>query len=148
LHTKQNTISRSVLVVDDEPAMLNYVRHLLEADHYLVQTTTDGQQAVELVRSGLTPDVILLDLNLSGMDGLKTLSELLQLRPGMKVIICSGTPDPRKTISALAMGAHDFLPKPFRHLYLSAALEHCLANQQEDAKVRWSVVQDMWEAAT
>jgi len=128
--------------------MLNYVRELLETDQYRVETAVGGLRALELVRSGLSPDVVLLDVNMPEMDGLETLTQLLELQPRLKVVMCSGTPNPRKALSALLMGAHDFLTKPFRHLYLSAAIERCLADRKGNEPVRWSVVQDIWETAT
>lgn len=136
-----------VLVVDDDAAMLQYVRTLLELDSYRVQTANGGLEAVQLLTSGLIPDVVLLDVNMPGMDGLETLRQLLQIRPTLKVIMCSGAPDPRKALEAFVSGAQEFLTKPFRHLYLSATLERCLASRGGRPTVPWTVVQDMWDTA-
>jgi CheY-like chemotaxis protein len=138
----------TVLIVDDDPAMLAYARTLLELDSYRVETAAGGLQAVELVSAGLLPDVVLLDVNMPDMDGLETLRRLLQIRPGLKVIMCSGAPDPRKALQAFISGAQEFIIKPFRHLYLTATLERCLASRGSGRQaVPWQVVQEIWEMA-
>ncbi len=106
--------------------MLRYLRVLLELESYEVETASNGSEAVRRVREGCTPAVVLLDLQMPGMDGLKTLRRLLKLRPELKVIMCSGVDDPNKVQRAASLGAQAYLTKPVQHLYLSAALERCL----------------------
>jgi CheY-like chemotaxis protein len=143
-----STPTATVLIVDDDPVMLRYIQTLLELDSYRVQTAAGGLEAVQLVAAGLVPDVVLLDVNMPGLDGLETLRQLLHIRPTLKVIMCSGAPDPRKALEAFVNGAQDFLTKPFRHLYLSATLERCLATRSSGRQaVPWHVVQEMWEMA-
>lgn len=143
-----STPTATVLIVDDDDAMRHYIRTLLELDSYRVESAANGLEAVALVSAGLAPDVVLLDVNMPGIDGLETLRRLLQIRPGLKVIMCSGAPDPRKALEAFISGAQEFLTKPFRHLYLSATLERCLAARSSGRQaVPWHVVQDMWEMA-
>ncbi len=72
--------SANILLVDDEPGMLRYIRTLLEVDDHKVQTATTGEEAVAHVQKGLTPDLVLLDLLMPGIDGLQTLEQLRQLR--------------------------------------------------------------------
>jgi CheY-like chemotaxis protein len=142
------TPTATVLIVDDDPIILRYIQTLLELDCYRVHTAASGLEAVQLVAAGLIPDVVLLDVNMPGLDGLETLRQLLHIRPTLKVIMCSGAPDPRKALQAFVNGAQDFLTKPFRHLYLSATLERCLAARGSGRQaVPWHVVQEMWEMA-
>jgi CheY-like chemotaxis protein len=115
----------TVLVVDDSPEMQRYFRLLLETDSYRVETASNGYEALRSLRRAI-PQVVLLDLQMPGMDGLETLRRMQALRPQPKVIICSGVDDPVKILQAAALGAHSFLMKPIQHLYLSAALERCL----------------------
>ena len=149
LVTENNSrLPQTVLVVDDEVMILRYVRTLLEADGYKVITADSGTEALAQLRSGLRPDAVLLDVNMPGMDGLETLRELLRLYPGSRVIMCSCEADPRKALNAFVLGAQDFLTKPFRHLYLSAALERCLNTNDGTRSAPWDMVRDLWEAAT
>ena len=116
----------TILVVDDSPAMLRYLRLLLEVDSYQVETVSNGADALRRIRRGCSPAVVLLDVQMPGMDGLKTLRRLLKLQPELNVIMCSGVDDPAKIRQATLLGAKAYLTKPVQHLYLSAAVERCL----------------------
>ena len=116
----------TILVVDDSPAMLRYLRLILEIDSYQVETASNGPDALLRIRQGCSPAVVLLDLQMPGMDGLKTLQRLLKLQPDLNVIMCSGVDDPAKVRRATLLGAKSYLTKPVQHLYLSAAVERCL----------------------
>lgn len=130
LSTQRNPPSKAtVLVVDDAPAMQRYLRQLLELDRYAVETTGSGAEAVQLVRGGLNPNVVLLDLQMPGMDGMKTLQSLRKLRPSLQCIICSGEDDPSQMRRAASLGARAYITKPVQHLYLSAAIRHCLSTE-------------------
>ncbi len=119
-----------MLLVDDTPAMLRYLRLVLELDSYSVDTAGSGSEALERLLAGPTPDVVLLDFEMPGMDGLQTLQRLLELRPALKVIMCSGVDDPGKARQAVSLGAHTYLTKPIQHLYLTAALDSCLRDRE------------------
>jgi CheY-like chemotaxis protein len=121
-----NRAKATVLIVDDSPEMLRYLRALLELDSYQVETASNGSEALQRVRDGCAPAIVLLDLQMPGMDGLKTLRGLRKLQPDLKVIMCSGVDDPGQVRRAVSLGAQAYLTKPVRHLYLSAALERCL----------------------
>jgi CheY-like chemotaxis protein len=125
----------TILVVDDSPAMLRYLRLILEIDSYQVETASNGADALLLIRQGYSPAVILLDLQMPGMDGLKTLQCLLKLQPALNVIMCSGIDDPGQVRRATLLGAKAYLTKPVRRLYLSAAVQRCLGSiAMESAK--------------
>jgi DNA-binding NtrC family response regulator len=117
----------SILVVDDEPSMLRYLRMLLEVDSHQVETVSSGFAAIERVQRDPAPDVVLLDLLMPHMDGMQALEQLRQLRPGLKVIMLTCANDPRKAVQAIRLGAHDYLTKPFHKAELDAALQSCLA---------------------
>ena len=124
-----NPIKASVLVVEDSPELQKYLRLLLELDRYQVAIAGNGEEALQLMRDGCTPKVVLLDMQMPGMDGLETLRLLRQLHPSTKVIMCSAVDDPDKIQQAIALGAHAYLIKPIRQLYLSAAIERCLGQE-------------------
>src|SRR5215472_2443281 len=70
-----------ILLVDDEPGMLRYIKTLLELDNYKVETATTGEEALHKIEKGLEPDLVLLDLLMPGIDGLQTLEQLRQKQP-------------------------------------------------------------------
>jgi len=119
----------AILVVEDSPEIQRYLRTLLELDLYQAQTANNGEEALQCLRDGYDPSLVLLDMQMPGMDGLETLQRIRQLRPELKVIMCSGVDDPDKMHQAAALGAQAYLLKPVQHLYLSAAVERCLLGE-------------------
>src|SRR5713101_5950959 len=122
----------NILLVDDEPGMLRYIRTLLEVDDYKVETASTGEEALQRVEKGLRPDLVLLDLLMPGIDGLQTLEQLRQLVPGMKVVMLSCVSDTRKVVQAIRLGAHDYLTKPFQKAELDAVIDQCLGKNQQN----------------
>lgn len=116
----------AVLVVDDSPEMRRYLQVLLEMDSYFVETACNGLEALERLDQGPMPSVVLLDLEMPGLNGLDTLAQIRRLFPRQKVIICSGWDALEARQQASALGAEAFLAKPVKQLYLSAAIERCL----------------------
>lgn len=119
----------AILVVDDEPSMLRYLQTLLEVDSYKVTAARSGVEAVRLVQDGHAPDLVLLDLLMPELDGLQTLEQLRQIRPGIKVVMLSCVTDTRKVAQAIRLGAQDYLTKPFKKAELDAVLNHCLSDR-------------------
>src|SRR5271157_3156623 len=115
-----------ILLVDDEPAMLRYIRTLLEVDDYKVETASTGEEALQRVDKGMEPDLVLLDVLMPGIDGLETLEQLRQKRPGVKVVMLSCVSDTRRVVQAMRLGAHDYLTKPFQKAELDAVLDQCV----------------------
>ena len=122
----------NILLVDDEPGMLRYIRTLLEVDDYKVETASTGEEAVLRVNKGLRPDLVLLDLLMPGIDGLQTLEQLRQIQPGVKVVMLSCVGDTRKVVQAMRLGAHDYLTKPFQKAELDAVIDQCLGSNQQN----------------
>jgi len=122
----------NILLVDDEPGMLRYIRTLLEVDDHKVETASTGEEALARVNKGLHPDLVLLDLLMPGIDGLQTLEKLRQLQPGVKVVMLSCVGDTRKVVQAMRLGAYDYLTKPFQKGELDAVLDQCLGTNQQN----------------
>jgi len=120
----------SILVVDDEPSMLGYMRTLLELDSHRVETASSGEDALQRVRRDPQPSVVLLDLLMPGLDGLETLEKMREVRPSLKVVMLSCVSDTRKVVQAIRLGAQDYLTKPFNKTELDSVLRHCFQNQQ------------------
>ncbi len=123
----------NILLVDDEPGMLRYIRTLLEVDDYKVETATTGEEALARVQKGLQPDMVLLDLLMPGIDGLQTLEQLRQLKPGLKVVMLSCVNDTRKVVQAMRLGAFNYLTKPFQKAELDAVIDQCIGDAKSDS---------------
>jgi two-component system, NtrC family, response regulator AtoC len=116
----------TILLVDDEPGMLRYIRTLLEVDGYKVETATTGEEALKHVQKGLQPDLVLLDVLMPGIDGLETLEQLRKGQPSLKVVMLSCVSDTRKVVQAMKLGAQDYLTKPFQKVELDKVIDLCL----------------------
>jgi len=137
-----------ILLVDDEPGMLRYIKTLLEVDDYKVETATTGEEALERVEKGLQPDLVLLDVLMPGIDGLQTLEQLRQLQPGVKVIMLSCVNDTRKVVHAMKLGAQDYLTKPFELGVLMARINGLLRRREWFDRDRQTAVQQEQTHAT
>src|ERR1700733_14535617 len=124
--------ANAILLVDDEPGMLRYIKTLLEVDDYKVQTASTGEEAVDRVQKGMRPDLVLLDLLMPGIDGLQTLEQLRKLQPALKVVMLSCVSDTRKVVQAIRLGAHDYLTKPFQKAELDTVIDQCLGKNQQN----------------
>jgi type II secretory ATPase GspE/PulE/Tfp pilus assembly ATPase PilB-like protein len=120
-----------VLLVDDEDSLRKVMKDLLERDGYVVTEARDGVQALDQV-DRIGPDIIVLDLNLPGLDGYGVLSHL-RSRPataGIPVIVLTAKGDEDNEVRVFELGADDFLTKPFRARALSARLEAVLGRRR------------------
>src|SRR5438270_14084563 len=79
----------SILVVDDDPSVLRYTRDVLEMAHYRVETASCGTEAVGRLQGGAKPDLILLDMAMPQMDGLRTMEGCCAARPAQKIVVLS-----------------------------------------------------------
>lgn len=100
-----------VMVVDDEEGIRSTLSGIFEDEGYETVTASSGEEAVRLARE-TQPDIVLLDIWLSGMDGIQTLEELLGRSPGLAVIIISGHANIELAVKATRIGAYDILEKP------------------------------------
>jgi len=104
-----------VLVVDDEEQVLRLFQRMLGGPQ-VVDVASDGYEALEKARQN-TYGLVFLDVKLpGGMDGVETLDGLKQLQPDAVVVMMSGYSVEEEIGRAMAMGAVDFLPKPFEDL--------------------------------
>jgi DNA-binding response OmpR family regulator len=113
-----------VLVVDDEQTLLATLRFNLEREGYEVITASDGGEAVALAES-VRPDLILLDLMLSGMHGFEVCRTLRKHTP-VPIVILTARTDEVDRIVGLEMGADDYITKPFSMVELIARVRALL----------------------
>jgi CheY-like chemotaxis protein len=111
----------TVLLVDDEESLRMVMKDLLERDGWTVREAADGMAAMAAVDEH-APDIILLDLNLPGLDGYEVLNRLRSrgTTRDVPVIVLTAKGDEDNEVRVLEAGADDFLTKPFRARALSA----------------------------
>ena len=100
-----------VLVVDDEKNILESVKMVLTYEKYNVQVAKDGIEAIDVFKKFL-PDIVLLDVKMPGLDGLKVLKSFKSVNPVAEVIMISGHSGIEEAMEAARLGAFDFLEKP------------------------------------
>ncbi len=123
-----------VLLVDDEDQLRRVMKDILERDGFNVAEARDGIQALDQVDK-FGPDVVVLDLNLPGLDGYGVLSHL-RSRPAtvnVPVIVLTAKGDEDNEVRVFELGADDFLTKPFRARALSARLDAVLNRRRFSA---------------
>jgi type II secretory ATPase GspE/PulE/Tfp pilus assembly ATPase PilB-like protein/CheY-like chemotaxis protein len=127
----RGTKGATVLLVEDEDQLRRLMKELLERDGYLVAEARDGAQALDQVDRH-APDLIMLDLNLPGLDGYGVLAKLRAqpLTAKIPVIVLTAKGDEDNEVRVFELGADDFLTKPFRARALSARLEAVLSRSR------------------
>jgi len=105
--------SRNVMVIDDEAAIREIVRRILEGEGFSVTTASGGRQALELMQQHL-PDLVLLDLRMPGMDGATVLKEIRRQWGKLPVVILTGYPETNLMKQVLKYSPVTLLTKPFQ----------------------------------
>ena len=124
-------VGRCVLLVEDEEPLRRVMKDLLEREGYAVVEARDGVQALDEV-DRRAPDVIILDLNLPGLDGYGVLQQI-RSRPATRhipVMVLTAKGDEDNEVRVFELGADDFITKPFRARALSARLEAVLGRHR------------------
>lgn len=119
-----------VLVVDDEPAITDFIKLGLSREGFEVETAPDGRAALAAV-DRFTPDVVVLDVMMPRMDGI-TLTRELAGDPKRGLVILSARDDTEDRIQGLDLGADDYLGKPFEFGELLARVRSVLRRRQPE----------------
>jgi len=101
-----------ILVIEDEPRILDFVSRGLEAEGFSVLGARDGQEGLRLAEA-LGCDLVILDLLLPRLDGLSVLRALEAKQPSLPVVIVSARADLTTKLNGFGLGARDYLTKPF-----------------------------------
>jgi Tfp pilus assembly pilus retraction ATPase PilT/CheY-like chemotaxis protein len=125
-------LDATVLLVDDEDQLRRVMRDLLERDGYTVIEARDGIEALDQVDRH-APDIMVLDLNLPGLDGYGVLSHLRSRKAteALPVVVLTARGDEENEVRVFEFGADDFLSKPFRARALSARLDAVLRRSRQ-----------------
>lgn len=121
-----------ILVVDDEPPLVELVRGYLAREGFEILTAVDGPSAVELVR-GETPDLVVLDLMLPGFDGLEVCRQIRTFSDAY-VLMLTARGEEIDKIVGLTVGADDYLVKPFSPRELVARVKALLRRSRTATK--------------
>lgn len=119
-----------VLVVDDEPEVRQVLLEFLSSRGYDVTAASGGAEAVAIVET-TKPDLVLLDVAMPDMDGVETLKRIVAIEPALAVIMVTANADIGITSKLLALGAVDYVPKPFDLDYLDQAVSIQVAAAQD-----------------
>jgi DNA-binding response OmpR family regulator len=130
---------KRVLVVEDDPDIVELIVHYLRAEGFEVQALGDGRQALERIRAG-GPDLVVLDLQLPGLDGLSLCAELRRDRQtrAIPVIMLTARGDEADRVVGLEVGADDYVVKPFSPKELVARVRALLRRleRQDEGTLR------------
>ena len=118
-----------VLIVDDDPSMARFLTNFLSRQHFEVNTASSGEEAIRMFRV-YDPTLVLLDMAMSGMDGIETLERLKQIKPEVMVVIVSGQNSPELIFRASKAGADDYINKPFEPKDLEMRIHRVLDKQR------------------
>ncbi|MBA3012335.1 MAG: response regulator [Proteobacteria bacterium] len=118
--------ANKILIVDDEEIIVRLLSMSLKSDGYETVTAFNGEQGLEVFKAE-SPDIVVTDIKMPGMDGLELLKRIKEINIETEVIIVTGHGDIDSTITALQFGASDFINKPVRDEALAIALERAKA---------------------
>ncbi len=117
-----------ILVADDEPHIRRILATFLEAAGFAVDQATDGTRALELLEGPVAYEVALLDIMMPGPNGLEVLEAARRLphRTGLPILILTAKGQDTDREAAFALGAEDFITKPFSPKKLLARIEELI----------------------
>lgn len=124
----------TVLIVDDEKTIRDYLKAYFNSSRYRTMTAASGLEAVEQLRQA-TVDVVLLDMMMPEMDGLETLRQIREIDSDLPVVILSAIGQAQSVVQAMTMGASDYLTKPFEDEELELAIAKVLE--------KWRLIQEV-----
>jgi DNA-binding response OmpR family regulator len=127
-----------ILVAEDDSALASFVKKGLEAEHYAVDISADGEQARALA-SELDFDIIILDLTLPHLDGVSILRFVRTRKPSVPILVLTGRNRIEDRVQCLDLGADDYLMKPFSFSELSARIRALMRRSHVPAESVLSV---------
>jgi len=135
----------TVLVVDDEESILETLGSILKDEGYEVSTASSGEEALTYFGK-LSPEVVLLDVWMSGIDGIETLTKIKEISKETPVIMISGHSNIDTAVHAIKLGAYDFLEKPLSLEKVLILTKRALEKQRlekENIELKSSIFQEL-----
>jgi two-component system, NtrC family, response regulator AtoC len=122
-------MTTNLLIVDDDQALCSFVVDGLSREGFAVRSSTAAQEALEVIGSG-SIEIVLVDINMPGMNGLELCRRILDTRPEIVVIVISAFGSLETAIAAIRAGAYDFVTKPFEIEQLGVAVERARQHRE------------------
>ncbi len=120
-----------LLIVDDEQSVRYSFKKLLSSPHYAIIEASNAAEATDYFRSG-KPDLVILDIEMPGKDGIQVLKEMNEINPNIPVIIITAYGSGDRVIKAMKYGAYEYIEKPFDIPKLIFVIEEALKNSNKD----------------
>jgi len=133
-----------ILVIDDEATIRELFKKLLKRQKYKVLTASNGKKGIEITKKD-KPDLIILDLKMPVVDGVETLKRIKKFNKRVIVIVLTAYGTIDAASQAMALGAHDFITKPFDITRIRVSVKKALQMQKlsdEVAKLRSKLKRD------
>ncbi len=134
-------MSASILVVDDEEAIVSSLSSILQDEGYEVAVAKSGVEALKIYTVD-PPDLMLLDIWMPEMDGLETLRRVKELVPTAQVMVMSGHGSIETAVKAIKLGAYDYIEKPLSLENVTLRVKHALEQyrlEEENRSLRTKV---------
>jgi len=122
-------MSKTILVVDDETSILQSLEGILADEGFDVAIAESGLEALGKIEE-VMPDLVLLDIWMSGLDGIETLEKMKNLYPTLQVIMMSGHGNIETAVKATKVGAYDYIEKPLSLEKLLVSINNALAHSR------------------
>ena len=119
-------IGRRALVVDDNAIMRTIVGRILREAQFDIVEATNGAEAIQAFFRD-KPDIVLMDLNMDGIDGTAAIRGILSINANARIVVCSATSDAHIVLNLLKLGAKGYVTKPFTPEKLLNAIDAALA---------------------
>jgi len=126
----------TILAVDDEATILKSLSGILSDEGFEVLTASNGYEALKIITEE-SPDLVLLDIWMPGIDGIETLQEIKRTNPFLQVIIISGHGTIETAVKATKLGAHDFIEKPLSIEKIVVTINNALHFRQLEEENRF-----------
>ena len=123
--TQRSKNEISILIVDDELGMRDFLSYELGAQGYQISTASDGLEALAIVRSKPI-DLVISDMKMPRMDGVTALEEIKKINPNIEVIMATGFGTIESAVGAMKKGAYDFIQKPYNVEEIVALVEKAM----------------------
>lgn len=133
LETNMEVLPGKILIVDDEPDIVEFITYSLKGKGYLTATAKDGFEAIRKAKD-FRPDLILLDIMMPNKDGIQTIKELRQMPEfeDTAIIFLTALSDEKSEIEGLKVGADDYISKPIKPELLATRIRTALRRSRKD----------------